>query len=103
MDFAAGNGRLKPAYAAARPVSVAIGDLAVLLGAVRDQLHLASTAAVVVEPRPYAYAHDQVSMLRVTLADCVAALDLLHANLGQQESRLRELECDDALVREGGA
>lgn len=53
MGFAAGNGRLKPADAATRSVSVAIGYLAVLLGAVDNHLRLASTAALVTEPLPH--------------------------------------------------
>ena len=95
MDFAAGSGCLKAANATTRPVSVVIDDMAVLLSAVRDRLRMECIAELASGPLPPG--GDPVSILRIKLVECVSALDLLHANLGQQVIRLRELERDDAL------
>ena len=95
MDFSAGSNCLKPAHATTRPVSVVIDDMAVLLSAVRDRLRMECIADLAAGPLPQE--GDPVSMLRIKLVDCVSALDLLHASLGQQVTRLRELERDDAL------
>jgi len=95
MDFSAGSNCLKPAHATTRPVSVVIDDMAVLLSAVRDRLRMECIAELAAGP--LLQEGDPVSMLRIKLVDCVSALDLLHANLGQQVIRLRELERDDAL------